>query len=128
MKNWKIGTRIAAGFAALIIVASALGMYAFTSLGTIQTLAVESAEVDVTKLYLVGQIEKGVQSIFALGVQHAVAPDRQAKSAIESQMQSDRAANVEILSQYEKLVRTEKGRALTATFKTARGNFWGSHG
>jgi CHASE3 domain sensor protein len=30
MKNWKIGTRIAAGFAAVIVIAITLGIFAYT--------------------------------------------------------------------------------------------------
>jgi hypothetical protein len=39
MKNWKIGLRMAAGFGAVICIAVALGVFAYTRVITIDTTA-----------------------------------------------------------------------------------------
>ena len=102
MKNWKIGTRISAGFAIIILIAATLGLFAYIKLGNIDTHAMQATTEDVPKLYLVRQIEKNVQALFALGPQHAATSDKQDKVEIESQIQAVRATNVELLTAYEK--------------------------
>jgi len=39
MNNWNIGTRISAGFAIVILIAGALGVFAYTRVGMIQQSA-----------------------------------------------------------------------------------------
>ncbi len=126
MNNWKIGTRISAGFGVVILIAALLGSFAYVKLGTIDSNTTQATKEDVPKLFLVGEIAKNVQSAFSLGLQHSVTSDKQEKLAIESEIQTERSGNAEIVAQYEKLVHTEKGRALSETFKTARGTFWAS--
>jgi methyl-accepting chemotaxis protein len=126
MNNWKIGTRISAGFCCVIVIAALLGAFAYVKLGTIDASTTQATAEDVPKLFLVGEIAKNVQASFSLGLQHATTSDKQEKVQIESELQGSRAANAEVVTQYEKLVHTEKGRALTETFKTARSAFWES--
>ncbi len=126
MKNWKIGTRISAGFAVVILIAAAQGFFAYFNLGTIDTRTAQSGEQDVPKLYLVGQIEKNVQASFGVGMQYAVTSDKRQTADLEGQLKALRASNAEVVLAYEKLVRSDKGRALTEVFKTARGVFWES--
>jgi methyl-accepting chemotaxis protein len=126
MNNWKIGTRISAGFGAVIFIAALLGSFAFVKLGTIDANTTQATTEDVPKLFLAGEIENNVQASFSLGLQDATTSDKQEKSALESQIQTLRAGNSEIVAQYEKLVHTEKGRALTEAFKTVRTTFWES--
>ena len=123
MKNWKIGTRISAGFAAVILIAATLGIFALIKLGTIDTHASQATTEDVPKLYLAGQVEKNVQATYGLGLQYITAA-KQDKAGIEAEIQSMRSTNAGFVTEYEKLVHTEKGRALTEVFKTNRGMFW----
>jgi methyl-accepting chemotaxis protein len=125
MNNWKIGTRISAGFALVILIAVALGAFALLRLATIEERTTQAVTEDVPKLYMVGQIEKNVQATFAFGLQYVIA-NKQDKTGVESEIQSLRAANAALVPEYEKLIHTDKGRALTEAFKTARGSFWES--
>ncbi len=126
MKNWKIGTRIAAGFAAVIIVATALGLYAYTKLGTIEKDAREVAVRSLPKVYLVGQIEKNVELTYSLAVRHAAASDKQEKAALDADLQAIRSTNSGVVAEYEKLISTARGRELHEAFKSTRAAFWGS--
>jgi methyl-accepting chemotaxis protein len=65
-----------------------------------------------------------VQAIFSLALRHASTLDKQEKAELDTQIQASRSANAAIVADYEKLVSTERGRALTEVFKTARGAFW----
>ena len=126
MKNWKIGTRIGAGFAAVIMIAAALGLYAYAKLGVIENNAKEVAVRSLPKVYLVGQIEKNVEATYSLAVQYAAASDKQEKTALDAEIQAIRATNIEVVNEYEKLISTAKGRELHEVFKSTRAAFWTS--
>ncbi|HEV2448104.1 MAG TPA: MCP four helix bundle domain-containing protein, partial [Candidatus Sulfopaludibacter sp.] len=126
MKNWKIGTRIAAGFAAVIAIALALGIFAYGEVGGIQEKATAVAENALPKVYLLGQIEKNVQLTYSLALQHIMATDVAKMAGVESQIQSIRTANSGFVSEYEKLINSDKGRSLFQEFSVARATFWKS--
>ena len=58
MKDWKIGTRIAAGFAIVILIAAALGFFAYGEVGEIEKTSGQVTAKTLPKLFLVGQIQK----------------------------------------------------------------------
>ena len=60
MNNWKIGTRIAAGFAAVIVIAMMLGLFAYVKVGGIETNAREVANRALPMVYLV-EVEKNIE-------------------------------------------------------------------
>ncbi len=126
MNNWKIGPRIAAGFAAVILIAATLGLFAYSKVGDIEKNATQATSMDVPKLYLVGQMEKNVQAAFSLGLQHATSPDRQEKADLDAQIEASRSSNAAAVAEYEKMVHTDRGRALTEAFNDARRAFWES--
>ena len=124
MKNWKIGIRMSAGFGAVVLLAMALGMFAYMKVLTIEKNAAEVVARALPKVYLVGQAEKNVQLTFALAIQHAASTDPQRTASIDTQLQTIRSTNSGMVSEYEKLVNSEKGRALLQDFQSARTAFW----
>ncbi len=114
MKNWKIGTRIGAGFAAVIMIAAALGLFAYTKLGTIENSAKEVALRALPKVYLVGQIQTNMKATYSLAVQHAATSDKQEKAGLEAEIQAIRSANTKLVDEYEKLTNIERQRARAA--------------
>lgn len=124
MKNWKIGIRMAAGFGGVVVIAMALGVFAYTKVLAIEKNAAEVVDGALPKVYLVGQIEKNVQLTFALAIQHATSTDQQKAASLDAQIQSLRSSNNGVVSEYEKLVNTDKGRALLQEFQSARTAFW----
>ena len=126
MKNWKIGIRIAAGFSAVILIAVTLGLFAYLKVGDISKNATAAITKDVPKLYLVGVVKENVEAIYSLGLRHAVTANKQEKGELDVEIQAARTANAATLAEYEKLVFTERGRALSETLKTARAAFWES--
>jgi methyl-accepting chemotaxis protein len=123
MKNWKIGTRIAAGFAAVIVVALALGLFAYGKVGGIETNAKEVASKSLPMVYLVGQIEKNMEVTYSLAVQHAASTAPQDKADLDARIQAIRSTNTAMVAEYEKLISTDKGRALHEVYKSARAGF-----
>jgi hypothetical protein len=118
MKNWKIGTRIGAGFAAVIAIAMTLGIFAYSKVGGIEKDSKEAAAKALPKVYLVGQVQNNVEVAFSLGLQNAISSDRHERAELETEIQALRSTNAGIIGEYEKLISTEKGRALHEAFKT----------
>jgi len=124
MKNWKIGTRITAGFTAVIVVTALLGTFAYSKVKDIDRNASRVTFKVVPKLYLVGEIQKNVQAAYSLLLQHATMTSARDKAEIDSRIQSLRTANAASVSEYEKLIDTDKGRAAHDVFQAARSAFW----
>ena len=123
MKDWKVGTRITAGFAVVIVIAAALGLFAYVKLADIDAHTTQATMKDVPQLYLVGQIQKNMQSTYGLGLQYAATLNKEQRAELETQMEAVHVANTGVIGQYEKLIYTDKGRALTESLKTARAAF-----
>ena len=104
MKNWKIGTRIMAGFAVVILIAAALGIFAYLKLGSIDGDAKRITQKSLPKSYLVSQIQKNVQMNFGLLLQHVSVTDQREKAKLEAEVEALRTANSAALGDYEKLV------------------------
>jgi methyl-accepting chemotaxis protein len=123
MNKWNIGTRISAGFAVVIVIAATLGLYAYVKLTAINTHAIQATTEDVPRLYLVDQIQKNMQSSFNLVLRFIATSSVPQKTEIETQLQAVHVANSTVIGQYEKLIRTEKERALQESLKVARGTY-----
>lgn len=123
MKNWKIGTRIGAGFAAVIVVAMTLGIFAYTRVGIIDA---DSTNITVHRLptiYLIGQVQANAQANVGLMLRHMAAKDHQEMAGIEAEQSERLSRNTSLLQEYEKLITTDKGRELYAEIKSTRGEF-----
>jgi methyl-accepting chemotaxis protein len=124
MKNWKIGTRITVGFAAVIIIAVAMGVFNYAEVSGVDKKSNALADYALPKVYLVGQLQKNVQLTFALALQHVASGDEQKMAGIEKQIQSVRSSNAGMVADYEKLIVSDKGRALHHEFQLAREAYW----
>jgi methyl-accepting chemotaxis protein len=123
MKNWRIGTRIGAGFGVVILIAVALGAFALNRVGLLQQSAASIALGDLPKVYFAAQVQINLQNSRELLTQHIAAKDKEAKSELYRQIQAIAEKNTALLGQYEKLIASEKGRALFAEAKAAREEF-----
>jgi methyl-accepting chemotaxis protein len=123
MKNWKIGTRIAAGFAAVIAIALTLGVFAYTKVTGIGNESATVVGGTLPKLYLLGYIQKNAALTFSLALQHVAATDPQRMAAIDTQIQNIRSGNAKYISDYEKLTTSDKGRSLLREFQSVRQSF-----
>lgn len=124
MKNWKIGTRMTAGFSAVVITALALGIFAYAKVSGIERNASEVAAYSLPKVYLVGQLQKNLAVVVAFALQHVASADRQKMDGLEARIQAVRSGNSELVSQYEKLIRTDKERSLFQEYGAVRTAFW----
>jgi methyl-accepting chemotaxis protein len=123
MNNWKIGTRIGAGFGVVILIAMALGLFAINRVAAIQQNADVVALGALPKVHLVGEIESNVQAGKALLLQHITARDKQEVADTEREIQALSEKNNALLADFQKLVASEKGRELFAEAKADREAF-----
>jgi CHASE3 domain sensor protein len=124
MKNWKIGTRISAGFAAIIVIAMTFGFFAYTRIGVINRSSVEITGDCLPSAYMAGQIQSNVQRTMNLLLQHAIANDKPEMDRVDGEIRDLRANTQEWLAKYEKLLSADEDRRLFAELVSARNAFW----
>ena len=118
--DWKIGTRIAAGFATVNLIAVALGLFAYSQLGVIDTSAKRITEDSLPGLYSIGQLKSATlqrQLNFQLILN---APDAAETTRIQGETAQLQTVNNEIIASYEKTIHLDHDRQLFAAMKAAR--------
>ena len=123
MKNWKIGTRITVGFGAMIALSLTLGIFAAILVGAIQRSSVAVTGSAMPGLYLMSQIQDGVQKNFSALLSLLPVKDRQTAGQMEADVVNSRAHNTSTMADYEKTIMTDKGREMFAGMKAARAGY-----
>lgn len=123
MRNWKIGTRITAGFAVLIAIAATLGLFSYFKLGSIETSANQVVANAMPSIYAASQVQNGVVAQYNLLLQHAISNDKIEMDRIEGEIKTFRAKNGGLLNDYAKLVSSDRERAILESFKNSRAAF-----
>lgn len=123
MNNWKIGTRIAAGFAAVIVVATILGLFAYSRIGDINESSTQITSDALPSLYLVGVIQTNTQAAYSLLLQHTISGDKEEMARVEAEIKDIRVRNGEICARYEKLLSSDKEKELYAKLTAARAEY-----
>ena len=125
MNNWKISTRIAAGFAAVSAVGIALGVVGVIEVGRISASSDQVTGPAMEGLYLIGQVQSVVQRNFACLMSHSLSRDPRERARLEEEMRAGRQRNAADLTAYEKTVITERDRDLLAGLASARSAYTG---
>jgi methyl-accepting chemotaxis protein len=123
MKNWKIGTRIVAGFFAVILIAVALGAFAYMQVNSMSRLGNLIATDSMPGLALIDRIDVRVNLTYCLLLQHVLA-NKADTPQLDAEIKAVRAKNSEAMDQYEKTITTAKDTELFAEVKAARAAFW----
>ena len=124
MKNWKIGTRISAGFGVVILIAMILGLFAYNRIGVINVSSTDISENSLPSVYVIGQMQANAETSYGLVFQHALSSDQQAMASIEEQLQGIRSSNSELTARYEKLFSNDKDRDLFQAVAETRTSYW----
>ena len=120
MKKLSIGQRIAAGFGAVIVITLALALYAYSRIGVIDADSMKIGDHQLPTVYLVGQIQNNAQANVGLVLRHIFSKDVDEMGRIEGELRDRSANNATLLPEYEKLIITDKGRALFEQVKNDR--------
>jgi len=112
MKNWKIGTRIAAGFAVVTMVAVVLGVFGFVKISEIQTTCNEVAGKSIPKIVMGGELRSDTHEEMMWLLRHVNTLDKAEKQECERQLEIVAQRESRDLAQFDHLIATEKGREL----------------
>ena len=123
MKNWKIGTRISAGFAAVIAIAMILGIFAYSQIGTIHRSSTAVTADSLPSIYTIGQIQDNSEAVFNLELQHITSTDKDEMARLETELQEVRTRNTALFAAYEKMLTNDKDRELLGILSAARTSF-----
>lgn len=124
MNNWKIGTRISAGFAAVTLIVTLLGTFAYNRISVINASAVDVSTNSLPSVYIIGSIRSYAERSLALVQAHAISRNQQEMTNIETQIRELRAKNDNYLREYEKLFSNDEDRRLYAEMINARKAYW----
>jgi len=123
MNNWKIATRIAAGFIVVILLTATLGIFAYIKVTAIEKSSNQISSNSLPSAALVAGIKQGVMGQYLL-LQHVLqTTEKSEMERLSAQILTERSENGERLTRLEKLILSEQGRVLAENLKTARGAF-----
>jgi len=120
MRNWKIGTRIAAGFAAVIGISIALGIFATSRVRSIETSSIGVTGHALPGMYLLGKAQMVAQENYGSLLTIAYSKDPGEVLREEAKLTERRSRNSSVYSDYEKTITTDKGRELFDAMKAQR--------
>jgi methyl-accepting chemotaxis protein len=123
MNQFKIGTRISGGFTAVIIIAAALGLFAYIGLGSVQTSAVAITSDSLPGVYIIGQIQSLQSRKMVLVMKHVGVNDPAEMLRLETAIDGLTGQLAALFSTYEKTIFTQKDRDLFTTLTAARSAF-----
>jgi methyl-accepting chemotaxis protein len=124
MNNWKIGTRISAGFGLVILIALTLGVFAYSKVSVIERNSSEIGDNALPSVFLVGQVKMNVLNSLGLLYQGADTSAKAEQENVEGQIKDLRDNNKVVLSQYEKLISSPEERSDYEHLKAARMEYW----
>ncbi len=123
MKNWNIGTRIMAGFIAVIVITAVLGSYAFIQLQGIKQKAAVITEQSMPGMATINDIESQTREHYTLTLRHVIADTLEQKTAIEQKSQAVSTKNNELCKKYEAGITSAKDRELLSELESARADY-----
>ncbi len=123
MTNWTIGRRITIGFASVIIIALALGVFAYTRLVNIKVHSDQIINQSIPTIELVYRAQKNAKDSAQIVYKHIGSINKEDMSRLEASLNAGSTDNTVVYADLEKLVTSEKGRALLDLVKTARAEY-----
>ena len=124
MTNWKIGTRVAVGFAVITIMTAALGILSYSQISSINKASVEVSENSLPSITVISEIKANLNKHYSLIMLHALSTDDSRKSELDRQITEMRARNTALFAKYETLLSNNEDRRLFAAMQSARAAFW----
>ncbi len=120
INNWKIGTRIAGGFGVIIVIASALGLFAYGQLRRIDESTKRITDDSLPGVYLIGQLK--VLSLARFGVlkDQIRGGDAISLAALQAEGEQLTRRVSETIEKYEKTIHLEEDRRLFAAMQRER--------
>jgi len=112
VKKFTIGKRITLGFASVILIALALGGFAYSRLIAIHSHSDQIAKASIPTLELIGRVQKNAAILDLLIYKHIGSASKEDMAKLETDLGTVKAGNDQIVDQLDKLIANEKGREL----------------
>ncbi|HEV2693527.1 MAG TPA: methyl-accepting chemotaxis protein [Verrucomicrobiae bacterium] len=122
MKNWTIGKRITAGFAAVLLIMLALGVMVHSRLRVVQAETANITGDSIPSLKMLASIQLLTEQNSRVIYQHIGATTDEDRNNLEARMKANSAKISQFLGDYEKLASPES-KSLLDQAKTARSNY-----
>ncbi|HEY4248902.1 MAG TPA: MCP four helix bundle domain-containing protein [Lacunisphaera sp.] len=123
MKNWKIGNRITAGFAAVLLIAATLGLYAYAQLRVIQRGTTHITEDTMPSIDVISGIDARAREVYATVLNHVLADTKPEMDALEKNLEEHSALNTEDFKKYDSLVSDSRDRELLDKAQNSRKSY-----
>ena len=123
MTNWTVGRRMMIGFSSVILVALALGAFAFTRLLTVSVQSERITGDILPCIYQMSQVETYVKDNFANTLRHVVTDDPAEKAKYEATMKETTDNLSKVLTEYERGITIARDRELFEAIKPLRASY-----
>jgi methyl-accepting chemotaxis protein len=120
MKNFTIGKRITLGFASVILIALALGAFAYTRLIAIHSHSDQIAKTSIPTIELVGHAQKNATYFGQIVYMHIGSQNKDDMAQLDAELKNITTDNNATYAELEKLITSGKGLELFEKTKTAR--------
>jgi methyl-accepting chemotaxis protein len=120
MKQWTLGTRIAIGFGILVVIAFGAGVSLIFALNAINKSSEEVVARTLPKVYIAGLVKVNFQRGQALVQDLMDAKTAEDRGRIKAEIETLQKANGQFLTDYEKLLDTDRGKQLYSVATQAR--------
>jgi methyl-accepting chemotaxis protein len=117
MKDFKIGTRLVAGFAIVISITFAFGAFAYIKTANQDPAAEQLAKASISAVYLSDDLRNSVQKQYALFQQLLAAADRPEQERLEAALKAERSQSADLLARLEAMSKSD------ASLKSAQDTF-----
>ncbi|MGC4049658.1 MAG: methyl-accepting chemotaxis protein [Paludibaculum sp.] len=126
MSNWKIGTRITAGFGVVIAIALVLGVFAYSQVERINKGSALVTSEALPGVYVIGLIQANTQAAYSLELQHIISRSQEEMDRLDTEVQDLRSRTTAMYTTYEKSIIDDKDRELFERLKAARAEYNGA--
>jgi len=120
MRKWTVGKRITVGFASVILIALALGAFAYRELIQISQYTQKEAEESLPVLQACETLRINMKQNLGIVFQHIGSENKDDMAALEQQMREGSAGNNKLYEGLERLIRTPQARILLEKAVAAR--------
>ncbi len=120
MTNWTIRKRISAGYAAVVAVTIAIGLFGYVCLGLIQQESTSLVDDSLPGIIALTRVQANMRENYGLIEKHILTTEASAFPAIEQRLREISTENNDLLKQAEATILTTQERALFETLNATR--------
>ena len=124
MRNWTLPRRITAGYAVLIIITAALGLFAYSRLSRIRFHADDIVSNWLPGVYQLGQIRGASHEANTLLNEHILCDTAEETEKAEARLVASSAKLDQLFAAYDPFVTDPREKVLYAQVKNDRAAFW----